>query len=251
MPARGVEASLQRGGPVPVYSQIYDVLRASIDRELPVDAPLPSERELAQQYGVARMTARKTIDRLVGEGRAYRVPGRGAFVARPRLIMRVALKSFTEDIRSRGMRPDSRELSRLLVPADDEIAAKLELSPGEPVHLLERLRLADNAPIAIERSHLPAARTPGFLDDDLVGGSLYAVLEQRYGCVIDEGEQSISASSVGARAAKLLGVPKGSAALCFERLSRAGGAPIEYATSVYRGDRYQLRVTFDTDRAGR
>lgn len=238
--------ALERGGPVPVYSQIYQELRAAIDRGLPFDAPLPSERELSERYGVARMTARKTVDRLVNEGRAYRIPGRGAYVARPRLMMPVALKSFSEDIRARGMRPESRELSRTGLAADEVLAGKLGIGVGDPVHVLERLRLADGEPIAVERSHLPASRTPGFADLELPDGSLYALLEQHYGLIIDEGEQTISANPVSPAAAVLLGVPKGSAALCFERLSHAAGAPIEFVTSIYRGDRYQLRVTFDT-----
>ena len=245
---RATDDAVQRGGPVPVYSQIYQELRAAIDRGLAFDAPLPSERELSQRYGVARMTARKTIDRLVSEGRAYRIPGRGAYVARPRLMMPVALKSFSEDIKSRGMRPDSRELNRTVVPADDLLAEKLGIDVGGAVHLLERLRLADGEPIAIERTHLPASRTPGFLEQHLVDGSLYALLEQHYGLSIEEGEQTISANPTSTAAAKLLGVAKGSAALCFERLSYAAGVPIEYATSIYRGDRYQLRVTFDSAR---
>jgi GntR family transcriptional regulator len=119
---------------------------------------------------------------------------------------------------------------------------------GDPVHVLERLRLADGEPIAVECTHLPAYRTPEFLNQELIGGSLYALLEQRYGLVVDVGEQTISASPASPTAAKLLGVARGSAALCFERLSYAAGAPIEYATSIYRGDRYQLRVTFDSAR---
>ncbi|MGS0684886.1 GntR family transcriptional regulator [Nakamurella sp. GG22] len=240
---------VHRGGPVPVYSQIYQDLRTTIERDLHFDDPLPSERDLSQRYGVARMTARKTIDRLVSEGRAYRVAGRGAYVARPRLMMPVALKSFSEDISSRGMRPDSQELNRAVLPADSLLAEKLSVKVGDPVHVLERLRLADGEPIAVECTHLPAFRTPEFLNQQLIGGSLYALLEQRYGLVVDEGEQTISANPASPAAAKLLGVAKGSAALCFERLSFAAGAPIEYATSVYRGDRYQLRVTFDTARS--
>lgn len=246
MTVRTTTDGVHRGGPVPVYSQIYLELRSKIDTDLAFDALLPSERELSQRYGVARMTARKTIDRLVNEGRAYRIPGRGAYVARPRLMMPVALKSFSDDISSRGMHPDSRVLDRTIVPADEVLAEKLDIEPGDPVHVLERLRLADGEPIAVERTHLPAARTSGFLQLELIGGSLYRLLEQHYGLIVDEGEQTISAAPVSPAAAKLLGVAKGSATLCFERLSYAAGAPIEFATSIYRGDRYQLRVTFDS-----
>jgi GntR family transcriptional regulator len=234
---------VSRDSPTPVYAQIYDVLRARIASELSFDALLPSEREIADSFGVARMTARKTIDQLVHEGLVYRVPGRGAYVARPRLVLPLALRSFTEDIRARGMQPGSRLLQASTEPAEARVAGLLQIQPGSDVHRLRRLRLADDQPIALETTHLPAARVAGLLSHDLTG-SLYQILETTYGLVIDGGSQTISASVVGAEDAQLLRVPRGSAALCFDRMATAVGQPLEYTTSTYRGDRYQLTVDF-------
>lgn len=239
----GPTAGVRRDSPTPVYTQIYDVLRARIATELAFDAPLPSEREIAESFGVARMTARKTIDQLVHEGLAYRVPGRGAYVARPRLVLPLALRSFTEDIRARGMQPGSRLLHARAESAGPAVAEHLHLRPGSDVHCLRRLRLADDQPIALETSYLPAERTTGLLGHDLTG-SLYNTLETAFGLVIDGGSQTISAAVVGAEDAHLLRVARGSAALCFDRFSTAAGQPLEYTTSIYRGDRYQLTIDF-------
>lgn len=232
--------------PTPKYSQLRRILVELIEGELGFDQMLPSEREISERYGVARMTVRQAVDQLVAEGRVYKVPAKGAFVARPRLVMPLALTSFTQDMLDRGLRPGSVEIARHEVAADAGVALRLGLALGEPVHVLERLRLADGEPIAVERSHLVARRTPGLLEEPLEGRSLYALLERRYGLVVDGGEQTISACTVGVEDASWLQVPDGTSALQFQRDSLAGGAPLEHVVSTYRGDRYQLRVSFDS-----
>ena len=236
--------SISDASPVPKYAQLSRILQDVIETDLGLDELLPSEREISERFGIARMTVRHAVDQLVAEGRVYKVPGKGTFVARPRLVMPLTLTSFTADMQARGMRPGSVELSRREIPADAELSRLLDVELSEPVHVLERLRLADGEPIAVERSHLVARRTPGLLDEPLDNRSLYALLEQRYGLVIDGGEQTIGAGLAGLADASALQVRPGAEVLRFERRSLAGGTSLEYATSTYRGDRYQLRVSF-------
>jgi GntR family transcriptional regulator len=238
--------ALSADSPTPKYSQLRRILVDLIEGELGIDQMLPSEREISERFKVARMTVRQAVDQMVAEGRVYKVPGKGAFVARPRLVMPLALTSFTQDMLDRGLRPGSVEIARHQVPADRELALRLGVAVGEPVHALERLRLADGEPIAVERSTLVASRTPGLLEHPLADQSLYEALEHRYGLVIDGGEQTISASTAGAEDASWLQVPTGTGVLRFHRTSLAGGAPLEHVVSTYRGDRYQLRVSFDS-----
>lgn len=237
-------AALDARSPVPKHTQLRAILLDLIG-ESAVDAPAPSERELMATYGVARMTARKAVDLLVAEGRLYRVPGKGTFVARPKIEMALALTSFTEDMRIRGLRPGSRELDRRVVPAPRGLAGELRIDPGADVVVLERLRLADGIPMAIERCHVPVAVAPGLADADLTDRSLYAYLEQEHGIVLDAGEQHIEAAVVDTADADVLAIPTGSAVLLLTRRSLSRGVPIEYVVSTYRGDRYQLRVALD------
>lgn len=231
-------------GPTPKYSQLRRILSEMIEAELDVDEPLPSERHISERYGIARMTVRQAIDQLVAEGRVYKVAGKGAFVGRPRLVMPLTLTSFTKDMQERGMRAGSIEVIRRTTSADADLSRSLHVIIGEPLHELKRVRLADEEPLAIEHSHLVARRTPKLLEAPLGERSLYAELENRYGLRIDGGDQIITAGLADAEESTLLRVPRGTQVLRFQRRSFANGEPLEYAVSTYRGDRYQLSVSF-------
>jgi GntR family transcriptional regulator len=229
--------------PVPKYYQLREILLDLIERELAVDAPVPSERELAARYGLSRMTARQAVEHLVSEGRLYRVQGKGTFVSRPKIDIPLRLTSFTEDMRARGMTPGSRDLGRRLIPATAAVARELSVEGGAPVYAIERLRTADGVPMALERSHIPAHLAPDLMDRTLEGASLYEILADVYGVVLDRGDQVIEAGIADSGDAGLLGLAPGSAVLLLQRRCWAGAIPAEYAVSTYRADRYQLRAS--------
>jgi GntR family transcriptional regulator len=206
-------------------------------------AMLPSERMLAERYGVARMTVRKELDRLVAEGQAYRIHGRGTFAAEPRIVYADALKGFSEDIRARGMVPGARVLSQDVVSADAALAAALERPPGTPVVLIHRVRTADGEPIALEWSYLPSDDFPGLERARLNGDSLYSLLRERYGVSLATASQRVSAVALAADEAARLGTDEGRPAFLFRRIARrTSGRVIECARSLYRGDRYELEI---------
>ena len=231
--------------PVRKHFQLREILLDMIEREFSIDDCIPSERELCARYGLARMTVRKALDHLVAEGHLYRVPGKGTFVSEPKIGLRLRLMSFTEDMRARGHVPGSVDLARRVVAAGRRLGLELGLEDDEPVHVIERLRMADGVPMALERCHFPAALTPGLIDEPLQDRSLFDVLEERYGIVYDEGEQTVEAGIADPTDAALLGIAPGSAVLLHQRRSRAGGRPVEYVESAYRGDRYQLTYALE------
>lgn len=230
--------------PVPKYSQLRTIL-LDVIADAAVDDPAPSERELMARFGVARMTVRRAVDHLVAEGRLYRVQGKGTYVARPKIEMPLRLSSFTEDMHARGLRPGSRELDRRVVRAGRTLAASLQIGLDADVVVLERLRLADDVPMAIERCHVPAALAPGLVAADLTNRSLYTYLEEQHGIVLDAGEQLIEATVIDPTDARILAIPATSAVLLLTRRSSSRGVPVEYVVSTYRADRYQLRAALD------
>jgi len=234
--------AINPGSSVPKYSQLREILLDLIDSELGYDQVIPSERELVERHGMSRMTVRQAINNLVAEGRLYRVPGRGTFVARPKIEMPLRLASFTEDMRARGLRAGAVDVERRIVPASGHLVRALALSQGDPVHVIVRMRTADSVPIALERSHIPVQVAPGLENVPLTDRSLYEVLRENWGVILDHGEETIEAGIVEPADAALLGLKSGAAVLCLQRRSFAGGRPAELKISVYRGDRYQLHV---------
>ncbi|MFG1698391.1 GntR family transcriptional regulator [Nonomuraea sp. NPDC049309] len=239
-------ARIDPDSPVPKYFQLREILLDLIDSdELSIGAAIPSERELCQRFGLSRMTVRQAVDHLVSEGRLHRVPGKGTFVARPKIELALQLTSFTEDMRARGMVPGSRDLDRRIVRASAHLAKELGIQPGEEVHFIERLRTADGEPLSIERAHIPVKLAPDLADYDLSDKSLYELLERRYGLVMDAGELTIDGGLADPSDADLLKLPRGGAVLLLQRRSFSGGVCAELGVSTYRADRYQLRTSLE------
>lgn len=224
---------------VPKYALLVEELTHLVDT-LPIGSPVPSERVLAERSGVSRMTARRALDVLEQDGRLQRIVGKGSFVSRPAVSLPLRLTSFTEDITARGMRPSSRVLEQTTIPADGVLAEHFDVTAGEAILRLVRLRLADGAPLAIERSHLRASAVPGLEALDLEHESLYAALERDYGIRFDAGEQSIRAGNATPIDAEVLGIDAGAAVLELVRTSIMRGTVIERTTSIYPGSRFEL-----------
>jgi len=223
----------------PKFRALVDDLRRKIEA-MPVGAAVPSERALAAETGVSRMTARRALDELTREGRLVREVGRGSFVARPAVSLPLHLTGFTEDMASRGMRAGSRVLRLIEEPADVVTAEQLGLAVGAAVIRLDRVRLADERPMAIERATLDATVVPGLTRVDFTDRSLYSELEHRYGVLFDTGEQTIRAAIVQPQDAAELDAELGSAVLEFVRVSGYGGRVVERTVSTYPGDRFEL-----------
>ena len=208
--------------------------------QAPIGSPTPSERQLAEETGVSRMTARRAIDELVRAGLLTREVGRGTFVTRPAVSVPLQLTSFTDDMVARGFRPSSRVLEAHPIRADEQIAAVFGVTHGDPLFLLARLRMADGVPIAIERSHLRAAVLPGIERHDFARESLYRVLVDDYDVRFEAGEQIIRAGIARAADAETLDIPADSPVLELVRTSVYDGEVLEWTTSIYPGARFEL-----------
>ncbi|MEC3982456.1 GntR family transcriptional regulator [Amycolatopsis sp. H20-H5] len=231
-------------GPTPKHAQLREILRRTVERELPPGSPIPSERELAQHYHVSRLTVRSAIGKLVEEGLLARVRGKGTFTATRRMELQLYLMSFTEDMRRRGLTPTTEVVRTASEVPPAPSAGALGLAAGVPAHRLVRLRRADGVPFAVERGWYHAARTPGLLDLDLTQ-SLYSQLSDVYGVRPDQAWQTVWAESADRETARLLGMRTGSPLLVFRRVSSANGEPVEDMTSWYRGDHYQVTMQLD------
>lgn len=225
----------------PLYLRLTAAIRRAIeDGDLRPDDALPSEREIASRAGVSRVTVRKAIGALVEDGTLRHRHGSGTFVARPvtRVEMGLShLKSFTEDMESRGHATTSRWLERVAGSVTPDEAMHLRLSPGARVWRLGRLRLAGGTPMAIERATVPTAL---LADAEAVDASLYDALE-RAGCRPVRALQRITAAVLSPGDAALLELAPGAPALAMLRISfDTQDRTVEMTRSLYRGDAYDF-----------
>ncbi len=207
---------------------------------LGVGTALPSERQLSADLGVSRLTVRAALDDLAREGYLVRRRGSGTYVQQPKISQYLTMTSFSEDMRRRGMAPSSRTLSLTRQLAGARLGRSLNVSPGEEIVVVRRLRLADGVSMAIETLHIPASIVPGVTPKELEG-SFYELLRTKYRVEIATGSQAIEPTVTNEEESAALGVPLHSPAFLFERTSRDGaGRTLEFVHSIYRGDRYRI-----------
>jgi len=221
-----------------LYLQLQEWLREAIgSKRLAADTAIPTERELAEQFQVSRITVRKAVDGLVYEGLLTRRRGAGTFVATRVEKSYSKMTSFTEDMLSRGRIPSSQWLSQTAGTVNPEEALSLGLSPGTTVYRYNRMRFADGTSMGLDYSTVPANCLPSL---ESVEGSLYAALEA-FGTRPVRALQRLRAVAFSAQQARLLEIPLGSPGLLIERRGfLADGRPAEFTQSFYRGDAYDL-----------
>jgi GntR family transcriptional regulator, N-acetylglucosamine utilization regulator len=235
--------NLSRQSKLPLYQQLYDILRGELTRgQWKPGELLPAESELMQRFEVSRITVRQVLDMLVRDGLIYRQQGRGTFVAHPTIEQtQVRIVSFTEDMHQRGFRPGTEVLEAGLIPAPADIAARLAVEPGEELAHLRRLRTADDEPMSIEDAYLVHHYFPGVLSGDYTTSPLRRTLEEKYGVRLVRAKQVLRAVMAPRDLARLLSVRQGAALLFIERVSfSAQSVPVEFLRIHYRGDRYVL-----------
>ncbi len=234
---------INRDSPEPYYYQLYTILRQSITSgQLKPGDMHPTEAELLETYQVSRATVRQALEMLVSDGLIFRQRGRGTFVSRPTVEKELnRIVSFTEDMERLGFTARTQILDAQLQPADDSLAATLDVAVGDEVAYLKRLRLADDEPMGLENSMLVHRYCPGILEQYEPHHSLRALLRDEYGVILASATQKIRSVTADQATSAALGIDLGAALLYIERISYTdGNAPIELLKMFHRGDRYTL-----------
>lgn len=236
---------LDKNSPMPIYLQIAESLGALLKEGVfPPGYLFPSERALCEQFGISRMTLRQALSLLDREGLINSHRGRGTIVTPAGLRKKgQELKSFSEEIRERGGKPESRVLSLELKTPSESARAFFELTENRKVYELSRLRLNDGEPLAVELVCIPERLCPGLDRFDLAKNSLMRILEDTYGLHLESCVEEFTAEIPNAQVRKLLGLPGNSAVLVANRKTFTGdGRAVELTWSTYRGDRYSAIV---------
>jgi GntR family transcriptional regulator len=205
---------------------------------------LGAERDLAVEFGVSRTSLREALGALEWEGAIRRVPGRkgGTFVATKvdRDLSRIV--GVPSLLRDQGFTAGSKVIRTSIVTASQDSAERLQIEPGASVYDIVRIRLADATPISLEHVQLPAARFPDLLESPL-GGSLYEILELRFGVKPAVAQENIEVVSATNDEALVLDVVSGSPLFSILRTSVDDqGVPFEYSHDLFRADRTRISI---------
>ncbi len=233
-----------------VYLDIAEHLRELVAKGEPGDL-LPSDAELCDQFNVSRMTARQAVQLLVHEHLVERRRGKGTFIAKRRVPRSLGSPlSFTESMRVRGLHASSTMIERRLGKATADDATALGIVDGDPVSIVERVRLADDVPMAIERAVIPADIAAAF-DEDTLDGSLHRAFTDA-GHLPSKADAEVSARLATDYEQEHLDLEPASVVLSEERtIYDQDGRPLEHTTTVYVADRYSFTaVLFPHDQAG-
>ena len=225
---------LQPVRPVTVFQAVFEQLSALLaGATFAPGARLPAERELAERYGVSRMTLRQALGALEQRGRLQRSKGRygGTFVTEPKLEL-TGTSALSDQLRGLGVAAGARVLRAVERAAEPD-----ELELGPRVFEIERVRLANGEPVALEHGDYPADLFPGMLDGPL-DGSLYDLIRSRYAEVPVRAVERLEPGVATADEAAALGIPADAPVLRVERTAySAAGRAVEHSRDVFRGDR--------------
>lgn len=230
--------------PIPLYYQIEKALERQIEGGVLREGDqLPSERELAEQLGVSRMTVRQAVRSLVLAGHCYRVRGKGVFVRRRRVFINTErFEGFTASMRRAGRESRTVGLSSVITTPPEWVREGLELAEVDLTVELMRLRLIDEAPAILETEWFGARRYAGMLAEDM-SRSLYAVLESRYATRITHTADLLMGYLPSREECELLQLPENMPVIARDRIgSVANGAPVEAVRSIYNGAQFEFRM---------
>lgn len=250
--SREVAGAILPGYPEPLWIQAVELVRGEIEKGiLRPGMRLAPERELCQQLGISRVTLRKALSHLVDEGVLNASHGRGWYVSQtvpgkdaPRKEWPNSLESFSETAARMGLRPHSTVLKAEAIPATIDEAERLNIAPGTPLFWLERVRLLNTVPIAVDLTKVPMGLAPGIDRIDFSDHSLYTALAEA-GVEPARADSTIEATRADERTAEHLDMPPGDPLLVMHQLAVGGNQePLFVSTIRYAGERYRLRTSF-------
>jgi GntR family transcriptional regulator len=240
MKGKKVIGRINKDLPIPLYFQVMQILQKEIeDGKYPPGSYIPTEAQLQEQFNVSRATIRQALSELVHQGYLERRRSKGTIVAGVKLEENLQeLCSFTDQFIRKGIQLVTKIIEFQTIECPEKIASNLEINPGDPIFSMMRLRMVEDAPVALERWYAPESYFPG-LSKDMFGEtgfeqSTYYILYKNYELKVTKAEDSMSPVSLRQDEAELLCVDEGVPALLRTRLSyNATGIPVSYGSGIY------------------
>jgi len=230
---------------IPVYHQLQEMFIDQIDEGLyKAGDQLPSENILAAYYKISRNTAQRVLKYLVDRGLAYRLQGKGTFVANKMVTFSIVTSlSYSSEIIGLNKTPRSKLVHAEEIAAPARISRKLEIDERDPVYSIRRIRYVDNIPMSLQTSYIPAQLVPGLIFKNFEEKSLFQTIGNDYGLEIGKASETMQAVQPSKYESKLLEMGDKDAVFLIERITRLkNNSVIEFVKTILRGDKSKFYV---------
>lgn len=228
------------------HRQIIEAITAEIekDRLKPYDR-LPSEKELCEQWQASRSTVRKAMDQLTDRGKIFRVPGKGSFVAFPKISHQAShILSFSEKMKAQGLEVQTKLILKEIIEPSEEIAAALKLTKQARALKIQRLRIVKGEPMALQTAFMPANLCENLMKEDLESQSLNRLFQEQCNIRLSRSDIWIEAPIITKKEQKLLGNPRVPLFLAVVGVTfDQNDKPVRFSRGVFRGDRVRLKIS--------
>ena len=232
---------------VPLYYKLAENIEEQINNDIyEKGEKIPSERELCEIYGVSRMTVRLAIDELVKKGKLEKVQRKGTYVLSKSIVQNLnKVYSYSKEMNKQGKISSTKMIKRKIVKADEKLAKKLRVPIGENLLYIERLRLAENVPIMVEKTWFIYNVTPFLMDIDFTKKGLYKTLDEDYGIRFNKAIETFKATQLNSYECRLLNCPNDQYGLLIKRLSYSDDKIICCSSIVSKGDTFEFTVVLN------
>ncbi len=242
--------SLRSDGPIPLYHQLYQLLKRRIlSGSLAQGAKLPTEAELAQGFGVSRVTAKRVMDLLAADGLIKRQRGRGSHVVFEASASEVEapLVGMLEKLASMSKTTSVKVLHIAKRAPSPSVAEDLRIPPDEPVHQVTRVRYSeDGVPFAYYESWTRGI-DKGFSARNMESRTRFDIMAEN-GHRISRIEQYLSAAAATPPVAEQLQLVPGDPVLTLVRHSfDDNGEVVDLLHCQYHPERFHYRMNLSME----
>ncbi|MBR5755031.1 MAG: GntR family transcriptional regulator [Erysipelotrichaceae bacterium] len=238
---------IDRHSALTAYEQVKEDIKYKIAHDVyKIGDQIPTNVQLCDVYDVSRITINRALADLESEGYIERFQGKGCFVKMKEISQNMSrFYSFTEELRKMGYEPHAKIISYSIIPANEEMAQALDISVGEDVVYLKRLRYADDVIVTLDRSYLPLKCVPNFDVSMITGVSLYEAIEKNYGFKPNHSEETIEAININADDARLMGVKEDTPILLVRRVSYFNDKKVEFNYRLVNSKVFKYKMSLE------
>jgi GntR family transcriptional regulator len=235
---------------IPYYYQLQEVLENLIEQGIyEPDQKLPSENEIKDLLGISRTTAQRALRHLVSRGLAYRIQGKGTFVANKSITYSiVASLSFSAEMIGLNKRVRSKLIYADEIQAHPLIAKILNTDSNSKFYSIQRLRYVDDMPMSLQTSYLPVALVPGLIEKKFEEGSLFTTIKNEYSLEIGDASETLQAVKATKYEANLLKIKENDAVFLLERITKLkSGEVLEFVKTILRADKGKFYIELSSN----